>query len=246
MNHDIMGPVQTRPRPQAPAPARQPQEPRYQEYDEQPPAAHYAPPRRRGRKFLWTLLVLVLIAGAAGGVYYWQSQQVTDLNAKISDLQNTNNSLSGQVGSLNSQLSQNQSPKAETYSATLPNSKKISYPLSSTNSTVLWWYDQNATAKNNGNVLHLSSTKMVQFLSTVPTATLNKTCPNSKVDTFNAKSIELGTVDTTVNSLSFKAGDSKTCVEALQTDKTYGTDAKKTLEAAKADIDTFVKSLTIQ
>lgn len=244
MNNDIMGPNPS----YSQNPGSQPAALQPQPQPQPQPVVQQAPVRRGGGKKVFKfLLVLILIAAAGAGAYFYQNKQVKDLNAKVSDLQNTNNSLSGQIGSLNQQLQNQQSPQAVSYEGTLPNGKKISYPLNATNATVLWWYAQDKTAKNNGNVLYLSSSKMVQFLTTVPSTVLATACPNEKVTDFNAKSLTMGTIDTTTQTLAINFNKNYTnCVEQLQTNTTYGADAKKTVTAVKADLTAFAKDLKIQ
>lgn len=76
------------------------------------------------------------------GIYFWQhnkleeqkresSSRINELQTKIKDLQKSDTA---------SDNNTNNVKHVETYSVKMPNGKTLSYPLTSNNQSIIWWY----------------------------------------------------------------------------------------------------------
>ncbi len=206
------------------------------------------PKRSRSKKALvWILVTLLVAAGAAYGAYYWQQKQLDDQQAVNQK----------QIAALRADVAAAKDAKASkatttAYSVKMPNNKTISYPLTDANATILWWYGNEKTDSQqaNGTYLYVSSTKLARFISTIPGEYLKTVCGNqAPTSGFDTASIDMFALTTSDKTLTKR--QAANCVDMLSSSTTnkagtYKDEAVKLLAEVKADIDAWVKDVTIK
>jgi hypothetical protein len=214
---------------------------------EEHPYIPYTPPvpvkkEYKGLKRGGLVVLALLLIGALGYGVYTQMQN-EDLQANLASEQSTNKALLAENNNLKS--SQSANPATATISETLPNGKIVSYPNTKGNRSIIWW-SVGASSEGSGNSIILSHKGFQAYLSTLDSDLLASVCGTD--GSYSPNVIAAGTFDT--ESKKFEESQGSNCVSQLASEDNVDTSsrasAKKVLTGINADIQQFVKSVSIK
>jgi len=177
------------------------------------------------------------------GIYFWQhnkleeqkresSSRINELQAKIKDLQKSDTA---------SDNNTNNVKHVETYSVKMPNGKTLSYPLTSNNQSIIWWYGGcgDNTQEPNGTYIYTTTAESIRFLSEIDNAYLQRVC---NTPTLDLRSINKWAVTTATKQIT--KGQAASCLDSLADPRfdsvgKYREQAKQLLDNEKQSIEEF-------
>lgn len=193
-----------------------------------------------------SLLLLSLLG--YGAYYAWDQVQslraeVASKNTEIQHLKRENTALKKEdtAPAESTKEGPTNSSATQTLSETLPNGKKVRYPLSEANAQIIWWHDEADDAET----VAISDKRMIAFLASQDVAVLQSICELDDVTTSGAA---VGIFN--LKQKTFQNNQYANCV-ALLADPEYNDDAglrtaaKQVLDTATANVKRFIAESVI-
>ncbi|HSW85574.1 MAG TPA: hypothetical protein VLF79_03135 [Candidatus Saccharimonadales bacterium] len=176
------------------------------------------------------IIVILALIGAVGYLVYKNQHQTTVNHANVTKIQSTNTTPT----------------KPNTTTDTLPNGTKITYPLTPANANVVWWSDGNNSPSSSNTppdgYMRLTDKRIIEFLSTIPTDTIQSVC-SSESD--NTTGFQMGFYDTDKKELVLHNQYGNCIDEMITNGGKYSSQAQKVKDDSTSDLQAWANSLTV-